>query len=102
MIIRGGQNIYPADVEEVLYSLAEVAEAAVVAAPDELMGEVPLAFLALRPGSTLSPAAVIERCRTELSPYKVPVAVHLMAELPKGPTGKILRRALRPGSRGRH
>lgn len=98
VIIRGGQNIYPADIEEVLYSLPEVAEAAVVAAPDEMMGEVPLAFLALRPGSTLSPAAVIERCRTELSPYKVPVAVHLMAELPKGPTGKILRRALRPGS----
>jgi long-chain acyl-CoA synthetase len=95
VIIRGGQNIYPADIEEVLYAIPDVTEAAVVAAPDDLMGEVPVAFLALRPGSQLSLAEVLDACRAALSPYKVPVGVHVLPELPKGPTGKILRRALR-------
>ncbi|WP_313804719.1 AMP-binding protein [Sphingobium sp.] len=97
VIIRGGQNIYPADIEEVLYHIPGVAEVAVVGMPDDLMGEVPVAFVALRPGCTLSGGAMLERCRTELAPFKLPFAIHVRDELPKGPTGKILRRALRPG-----
>jgi long-chain acyl-CoA synthetase len=95
VIIRGGQNIYPADIEEVLYHIDGIAEAAVVGAKDEIMGEVPVAFVALRTGALLSATGLIERCREELAHYKVPVAIHFQHELPKGPTGKILRRELR-------
>ena len=96
VIIRGGQNIYPADIEECLYELPDVAEVAVVAQPDCMLGEVPLAFVALGRGSGLSIAAMLDHCRAALAPYKVPVDIVVRDELPKGPTGKILRRALRP------
>jgi long-chain acyl-CoA synthetase len=98
VIIRGGQNIYPADIEEVLYHAPGVAEAAVVGLPDDLLGEVPVAYVALQAGASVSAASLLERCRDELAHYKVPVAVHLQRELPKGPTGKILRRELRTRS----
>ena len=96
VIIRGGQNIYPADIEEALYHVPGVAEVAVVGRPDEMFGEVPVAFVAVRPASNLTPSSLTEHCRGELASYKVPCEITLMAELPKGPTGKILRRALRP------
>jgi long-chain acyl-CoA synthetase len=96
VIIRGGQNIYPADIEEALYDVAGVAEVAVVGKPDDMFGEVPIAFVALRAGSDLSIAVLIDHCRAELASYKVPYEIIVMPELPKGPTGKILRRALRP------
>ncbi len=96
VIIRGGQNIYPADIEEALYHCAGVAEAAVVARADALLGEVPVAFVAPRPGKTLAIDALLDHCRTALASYKLPAAIVVMDELPKGPTGKILRRALRP------
>lgn len=97
VIIRGGQNIYPADIEEVLYKFPGVAEAAVVARLDELMGEVPIAYVALnaRAGSA-TVEQMADHCRASLSSYKCPVAIEIRNELPKGPTGKILRRALRP------
>jgi long-chain acyl-CoA synthetase len=95
IIIRGGQNIYPADIEEVLYQVPGVAEAAVVGISDDILGEVPIAFVALASASNLSPSALIEHCKAELAHYKVPAVIHILAELPKGPTGKILRRALR-------
>jgi long-chain acyl-CoA synthetase len=95
VIIRGGQNIYPADIEEVLYHVAGVTEAAVVGQVDEILGEVPVAFVALQPGASVSPTGLLERCRAELAHYKVPVAIHMRRELPKGPTGKILRRELK-------
>lgn len=90
VIIRGGQNIYPADIEEVLYA-AGASEAAVVAAPDPVLGEVPVAFVAGGPGS----GGLLDACRNALASYKVPAAIHILPELPKGPTGKILRRVLR-------
>jgi long-chain acyl-CoA synthetase len=96
VIIRGGQNIYPADIEEILYQMPGVAEAAVIGMPDDVMGEIPVAFVALRPGCTVAPSAMLDQCRTQLAPFKLPCAIHLRNELPKGPTGKILRRALRP------
>lgn len=100
VIIRGGQNIYPADIEEVLYEVPGVCEAAVVARPDELLGEVPIAFVALRAGAEASEEAMIAHCRARLAGYKCPVTIAILGELPKGPTGKILRRALRPALSG--
>jgi long-chain acyl-CoA synthetase len=92
VIIRGGQNIYPADIEDVLYRQPGVTEVAVVGMADAMLGEVPVAFVA---GSGLSAEALMAGCQAELARYKLPAAIHLLPELPKGPTGKILRRALR-------
>ena len=100
VIIRGGQNIYPADIEEVLYQHPAVAEAAVVAQLDEVLGEVPKAFVSLKPGAHTSPDELIGHCKEGLSYYKVPATVEILPDLPKGPTGKILRRALRANPRG--
>lgn len=96
VIIRGGQNVYPADIEEVLYHAPGVSEVAVIGIPDDMMGEVPIAFVALQPGAQVSADALIARCKEELAQYKVPKEVRILPELPKGPTGKILRRELRP------
>lgn len=95
VIIRGGQNIYPVDIEEVLYRCPSVAEAAVVAEPDPDLGERPVAFVSVKPGERVDPEALRDRCRAELAYYKVPHRVVILPELPKGPTGKILRRDLR-------
>lgn len=98
VIIRGGQNIYPADIEEILYQVPGVAEAAVIAREDAMLGEVPIAFVAFQPGRHPTPDQMLAHCRTHLAAYKVPAAITVLDELPKGPTGKILRRALRPQS----
>ena len=95
VIIRGGQNIYPVDIEEVLYQVDGVAEAAVVAGRDEILGEVPIAFVAASPGRILDSEMLLGHCREHLARYKVPASLNILPELPKGPTGKILRRALR-------
>jgi long-chain acyl-CoA synthetase len=95
VIIRGGQNIYPADIEEVLYHAPGVSEVAVIGAPDDSLGEVPVAYVAMKPDANISAEALIAKCKEELAYYKVPAAIHFLAELPKGPTGKILRRALK-------
>jgi long-chain acyl-CoA synthetase len=95
LIIRGGQNVYPADIECVLYSHPAVTEAAVIGRPDDVMGEVPVAFVALRPGAEASAEELLALCKRELAYFKVPKALHVIPDLPKGPTGKILRRVLR-------
>jgi long-chain acyl-CoA synthetase len=96
IIIRGGQNIYPAEIEEVIYHFPGVREVAVIGAPDAALGEVPVAYIAMKPDEKVSAEALIVHCKEELAYFKVPTAVHFLPELPKGPTGKILRRALRP------
>lgn len=96
VIIRGGQNIYPADIEEVLYQVPGVSEVAVVGAIDESLGEVPVAYVALKHGAKVSSDALLAHCKEELAYFKVPAAIRFLPELPKGPTGKILRRELRP------
>ena len=96
IIIRGGQNVYPAEIEEVLYQVTGVAEVAVIGMADDMLGEVPVAFVALLPGAIVSASTLAARCGTELARYKLPAAIHFLPELPKGSTGKILRRALRP------
>lgn len=95
VIIRGGQNIYPADIEEVIYQVPGVAEVGVVGISDHILGEVPIAFVALLPGADITIATILECCAKELARYKTPAQIHFLKELPKGPTGKILRRELR-------
>jgi long-chain acyl-CoA synthetase len=95
LIIRGGQNVYPADIEEVLYRHPAVAEAAVVGRSDDVMGEVPEAFVALKPDGRATVHELMALCHSQLAHFKVPKDIHFLEELPKGPTGKILRRELR-------
>ena len=96
MIIRGGLNVYPREVEEVLYTHPDVLEAAVVSVPDDLMGEEVGAGVVLRPGSTATLDEVQAYVKERLAAYKYPRRLWLLDELPKGPTGKILRREVHP------
>jgi long-chain acyl-CoA synthetase len=95
LVIRGGYNVYPREIEEVLYAHPGILEAAVVGKPDERLGEEVVAFVVLRPGSELSADEVIAYCRERLAAYKYPRDIRFAAELPKGPSGKILKSALR-------
>jgi long-chain acyl-CoA synthetase len=94
MIIRGGENIYPREIDELLYKHPSVAEAAVVGVPDELYGEDVAAFVVPREGRALAPDEVIAYCREHLADFKCPKAVRVVESLPKGPTGKVLKREL--------
>lgn len=95
MIITGGYNVYPREVEDVLLSHPAVAECAVVGAPDPTWVEVVTAYVTLTPGSSASEAELIELVRGRLAPHKAPKSVHTVEEIPKSPVGKVLRRALR-------
>jgi long-chain acyl-CoA synthetase len=95
LIIRGGENISPGAVEEVLYGHAAVLEAAVVGAPDPVYGEEVKAFVVLRPGFKVSEQTLIDHCLKVLARYKSPKSVVLLDALPKSPVGKILKRELR-------
>ena len=99
LIIRGGFNIYPRDVEEALYALPAVAEAAVIGLPDPLMGEEVVAFVVLKSGQTASAAQVIAFCQSRLAKYKCPKEIRFVDALPKSPVGKILRKELRSQAR---
>jgi acyl-CoA synthetase (AMP-forming)/AMP-acid ligase II len=101
MIIRGGENIAPAEVESVLQSHPDVDEAAVVGVPDVEWGQRVAAFVVLRPHAAVSVEALAKFCRERLASFKKPEQIHFLAELPKNPMGKILRRELRaPAGRG--
>jgi long-chain acyl-CoA synthetase len=95
LIIRGGFNIYPRDVEEALYAFPKTAEAAVIGMPDSLMGEEVLAFVVLRPGQSATAEEVVAFCQGRLAKYKCPREVRFVDALPKSPIGKILRKELR-------
>lgn len=101
MIIAGGYNIYPRDVEEVLYEHPKVMQAAVVGVPDKYRGETVKAFVVLRPGETMSEQEVIEYCRQKMAAYKVPRLVEFRDSLPMSAVGKILRRELAAEERKR-
>jgi len=94
MIIRGGENIYPKEIENVLYAHGDVLEAAVVGAPHEIYGEVPVGFVALRPGAKGPEASLLEHCRAKLAAFKVPAAVVVVPGIPKNANGKTDREAL--------
>jgi len=94
MIIRGGENIYPREIDEVLYQHPTVAAAAVVGIPDELYGEDVAAFIVLKAGATATEEEIVSFCRAQLADYKCPKTVRFVEEIPKGPTGKLLKREL--------
>jgi long-chain acyl-CoA synthetase len=95
LIISGGYNIYPREIEEVLYMHEDVSEAAVIGVHDLNLGEVPRACVSLKPGSGLTAEAVQDFCRNHLAQYKIPRDVEILSELPKNTTGKILKRELK-------
>jgi O-succinylbenzoic acid--CoA ligase len=96
LIISGGENVYPAEVEAALLAHPAVAEAGVAGVPDAAWGQVALAVVALRDGATLEPEALRAFCRTRLASYKVPARVRVVDTLPRNAAGKLLRRDL-PG-----
>ncbi len=95
LVIRGGYNVYPREIEEVLFSHPAILEAAVIGKPDDRLGEEVVAVVVLCPGAELSAEDIIAYCRERLAAYKYPREVRFCAELPKGPSGKILKTALR-------
>ncbi|MBK8261051.1 MAG: AMP-binding protein [Nannocystis sp.] len=95
MFISGGENIYPVEIERVLYAHPAVALCAVVPIPDARWGEVGKAYVVLQPGVSASPEELLEHCRGHLARYKIPRLVELRGQLPLSPAGKILKRELR-------
>lgn len=95
MIIAGGFNIYPREIDEVLYQFPKVKEAVAVGVPDDYRGETVKAFVVLKPGETATEKEIIDFCRTKLTAYKVPKMVEFRSEIPKSAVGKILRKILR-------
>jgi long-chain acyl-CoA synthetase len=94
MIIRGGYNVYPREIEEALYEHPAVAEVACIGIAHPDLGEEVVAAVALKPGATADPDELREFAKARVAAYKYPRHVWLVDALPKGPTGKILRRAV--------
>ena len=102
MIVSGGENVYPAEVENALMSHAAVADAAVIGVPDDRWGEAVKAIVVLKPGAAADPEVIIAHCRTLIAGYKAPKTIDFIDVLPRNPSGKVLRRELRePYWRGR-
>ncbi len=95
MFISGGENVYPAEVENVIYQLPQVAEAAVIGVPDETWGEVGRALVVLKPGQSVSAEAIMAHCRQHVGRYKVPKSVIFLDVLPRNPAGKVVKGELR-------
>jgi fatty-acyl-CoA synthase len=95
MYISGGENVYPAEVENVLYQLPQLAEAAVIGMPDKKWGEVGLAVLVLKPGQQLDRDSVVGHCSRSLARFKCPADIVIIEALPRNATGKVLKRELR-------
>src|SRR5258708_16383330 len=91
MIIRGGFNVYRSEIEEVMYMHPKVAEAAVIGVPDEKFGEEIHAVVAPKPGETIDADELIAFVKERVAAYKYPRTVDVVKELPKGPTGKIMK-----------
>jgi long-chain acyl-CoA synthetase len=94
MIICSGFNVYPRDVDEVLFAHPKVLEACTVGVPDPKRGETVKAFVVIKPGETLTEAEVIEHCRKSLAPYKVPTLVEFIDAIPRTAVGKPDRKVL--------
>ena len=95
MIVTGGENVYPAEVENALFSHPDVADAAVIGVPDERWGEAVKAIVVLKPGAAPDPASIIAHCKAAIAAYKAPKSVEFVTVLPRNPSGKVLRRQLR-------
>jgi long-chain acyl-CoA synthetase len=98
LIIRGGFNVYPREIEEVIYEHPAVREAAVIGIPHPELGEEVAAAVALKPGSTATEAEIRDHVKSNVAAYKYPRHVWFVDELPKGATGKILKREIVPPS----
>ena len=94
MIIRGGENIYPREIDDLLFTHPAIESAAVIGMPDELYGEEVTAFVVLKPGAAATADEIIAFCREYLADFKCPKTIHFVGEIPKGPTGKLLKREL--------
>ena len=94
MIIAGGYNIFPTEIDDVLYSHPAILEACCIGIPDAYRGETVKAFIVLKPGEMLSADEVTAFCREQLAAYKIPKQIEFLDELPKSAVGKILRREL--------
>ncbi len=94
MFISGGENVYPVEVENVIYQLDGILENAVVGVPHEKWGEVGRAYVVLKPGANLDDEAILGHCKSQLATYKVPKQVRYMDELPHNATGKVLKHQL--------
>jgi long-chain acyl-CoA synthetase len=94
LIISAGENIYPREIEEVLAQHPKVKECAVIGVKDEVRGEVPKAFVIPRDGETVDEKDLRLFCRDHLANYKVPKHIDIVPDLPRSPTGKIIKRAL--------
>jgi acyl-CoA synthetase (AMP-forming)/AMP-acid ligase II len=95
MIVSGGENIYPAEVENAIFGAPGVADVAVIGVPDEKWGEAVKAIIVVKPGETVTPEAVIAWAKDRIAGYKCPKSVDFVASLPRNPSGKILRKDLR-------
>lgn len=95
MIIASGYNVYPREIEEIIYQHAAVEEAIVVGKPDSYRGETVKAYVKVKAGVSVTPEQLIEYLKQNLAPYKVPKEIEFLAELPKSSVGKLLRRMLR-------
>ena len=95
MLLVNGINVYPREIEEVLYQLASVREAAVIGVPDARKGEQPLAFVAFQEGEALEEKVILQHVKSKLADYKIPKRVLILPALPHNATGKILKTALR-------
>ena len=91
----GGENVYPAEVENVLYQLPQIAEAAILGIPDERWGETGVAFISLKADEKLEEKDIIQHCIENLAKFKVPSSVKFIDALPRNATGKVLKRNLR-------
>jgi acyl-CoA synthetase (AMP-forming)/AMP-acid ligase II len=95
MIVSGGENIYPREIENVLFRHPAVADTAVIGVPDDKYGETPLALIVAKAGASRDPDALMQFCRENLGGYKVPRQFVFVSELPRNPSGKVLKRELR-------
>jgi len=95
MVVSGGENIYPVEVENVLAGIPGVVEVAVIGIPDETYGEALLAFFAMKPDHAIDVDSMVEFCRSKLAGYKIPRHLELIDALPRNPSGKILKTVLR-------
>ena len=94
LIIRGGENIYPREIDEVLYQHPAVAAAATIGVPDPLYGEEVVAFIVPKNGAKVREEELINHCKDQLADYKCPKSIRIVEDIPKGPTGKLLKREL--------
>jgi acyl-CoA synthetase (AMP-forming)/AMP-acid ligase II len=95
MVVSGGENIYPSEVESTLFEHEAVADAAVIGVPSERWGEELLAFLQLKPGASVTADEIVDFCRDRLAGYKIPRRIEVIAEIPRNASGKVLKKDLR-------